>query len=70
MSSAVKHAKRSHRSDGRTRAAFGNMSRKAYIRSSDSYSGKGLALQLTMFGGWIRNRRESAKAGTEGKNAG
>jgi hypothetical protein len=46
------------------------MTRRAYIHGSDSYTGKPLALRLTMFGGWIRNKRESAKAGAEGKNAG
>ena len=62
MSSAINHKIRSHRSDHRGQAAFGNMSRRAYIRQSDSYSGKPYAARLSMFKRWLRERRESRRA--------
>lgn len=49
MSSARNHMKRSHRSGGRSRAAFGNMEKRAYIRTSDSETGKPLAAKLKLF---------------------
>lgn len=67
MSSAVNHMKRSHRSSGRARAAFGNMARTAYIRTNDNYSGKGLAAMLGLFHRRILESRKPlpTEAGSE-----
>jgi hypothetical protein len=62
--------KRSHRSSTRARAAFGNMSTKAYIRANDNYSGKGLASKLALFHRRVLESPKPAQAEGEGGNDG
>ncbi|NCB52264.1 MAG: hypothetical protein EOM54_10335 [Clostridia bacterium] len=69
MSTAYKHMKRSHRSSTRARAAFGNMSTKAYIRASDSETGKPLAAKLKLFHRRVLKSRNPMPAEGEAQNA-
>jgi hypothetical protein len=59
MSSKANHRKRSHRSHGRTVGALGMINKTAWIRGSDTYVGKPLAVRLRMFRQGILQARES-----------
>jgi hypothetical protein len=62
MSSKANHRKRSHRSHGRTVGALGTINKTAWVRSTDTYVGKSLAVRLRMFRQGILQARESRRA--------